>query len=116
MPASSAEGQVWTNLGPNCLTVPLSVTAEQGSDAFVQRACLLAACGWDACHLRSMVAGNSGEQLAGEGLPGGACEMHEGVLACAMCGSRVGLWNFAQQPGQTLPQMLHLLSNQHTTC
>ncbi|DBA96619.1 TPA: hypothetical protein ACH3X1_015480 [Trebouxia sp. C0004] len=71
--------------------------AEQGTDAFVRRACLLAVCGWDAFQLSSLVGRASPEQAAA-GLPHGACEMQEGVVACGMCGTRVGLWSFAHQP------------------
>lgn len=71
--------------------------AEQGTDAFVRRACLLAACGWDAFQLSSIV-GRASPQQAAAGLPHGACEMQDGVVACGMCGARVGLWSFAHQP------------------
>ncbi|KAL0032405.1 hypothetical protein WJX79_009776 [Trebouxia sp. C0005] len=71
--------------------------AEQGTDAFVRRACLLAACGWDAFQLSSLV-GRASPQQAAAGLPHGACEMQDGVVACGMCGTRVGLWSFAHQP------------------
>ncbi len=74
--------------------------AEQGTDAFVRRACLLAACGWDAFQLSSLV-GKASPQQAAAGLPHGVCEMQDVVVACGMCGTRVGLWSFAHQPGQT---------------
>ena len=73
--------------------------AENGSDAFVRRACLLAACGWDACQLSSLVLGGRSPQHTA-GLPAGACEMQQSVLGCSMCGARAGLWSFADQPGQ----------------
>lgn len=79
----------------------MSQLAEQGSDAFIHRACLLAACGWDAFQLSSLV-GRVSPQQAAAGSPPGQCEMQDGVLACGMCGARVGLWSFAHQPGQTL--------------
>lgn len=76
------------------------IFAGQGTDACVRRACLLAACGWDAFQLSSLV-GRASPQQAAAGLPHGACEMQDGVVACGMCGTRVGLWSFAHQPGQT---------------
>ena len=72
---------------------------ENGSDAFVRRACLLASCGWDACQLSSLVPGGRSPQHTA-GLPAGACEMQQSVLGCGMCGARMGLWSFADQPGQ----------------
>lgn len=62
------------------------------------RACLLAACGWDACKLSDMVLGGGTPQTLAS-LPPGACEMQQSVLGCSMCGARAGLWTFAQHPG-----------------
>ena len=71
--------------------------AEQGTAAFVKRACLLAACGWDACQLSSTSNPNRHSIAA---LPPGTCDMQQSVLSCSMCGARAGLWSFAQLPGQ----------------
>ena len=68
----------------------------------MRRACLLAACGWDALQLKSMVAGSTSHQESA-GLPHGSCDIQDGVLACSMCGTKVGLWSFAEQLGQILP-------------
>lgn len=81
--------------------------AEQGSNAFVKRACLLAACGWDACNLSSLVMGGTIPQPIAA-LPAGTCEMQQSVLGCGMCGAKVGLWSFAQQPGQAHSPALSL--------
>lgn len=78
------------------------VCAEQGSDAFVGRACLLAACGWDACKLSGLFLGGGTPQALAS-LPPGACEMQQSVLGCSMCGARAGLWTFAQHPGPAPP-------------
>ena len=74
--------------------------AEQGSDAFVKRACLLAACGWDACKLSSLVTTDTNSPNPVAALPPGTYDMQQSVLGCSMCGATVGLWSFAQQPGQ----------------
>ena len=80
----------------------LDTSAEQGSNAFVKRACLLAACGWDACKLSSLVMTNISDPKhhSMAALPPATCDMQQSVLGCSMCGARAGLWSFAQQPGQ----------------
>ena len=89
--------------------------SEQGSTAFEQRACLLAACGWDACKLSSLVMSNTSDPNNGSiaALFPGACDMQHSVLGCSMCGARAGLWSFAQLPGQAhspSPALLEPLS------
>ena len=87
----------------------LGTDAEQGSNAFVKHACLLAACGWDACKLSSLVMTNTSnpnhDSIAA--LPSGTCDMQQSVLGCSMCGAKAGLWSFAQQPGQPHSPLLN---------
>ena len=86
--------------------------AEHGTDGFSERACLLAVCGWQPHFITkppsssaNTAGSSSGEQQVqdGNGLPDGTCEMQQAALACSMCGARVGLWAFHNQPGQGSP-------------
>ena len=46
------------------------------------------------------------------GVERGTCAMQEGVLACDMCGAKVGMWSFAGQTpekGESLPELLFQL-------
>ena len=84
------------------------VCAEHGTDAFTQRACLLAICGWEPYFITdppasSLDAGNAAAANSSltSSMPPGTCEMQLAALSCGMCGAKVGLWSFTETAGQT---------------